>query len=743
MAAQNIHILNINPGSDGDGRKWPKHHYVRNDEYFKEKIASEKWIKDLGGAQPGVTYVLDRLPQGYAGFERLRPDSKHCDRYIYGHPNGQFRSLNEFYPHFKHLMDNGGSVGCPCKNCEGIKQKKKPKATGVAKGSRTQGPSTSSARPSQGIQQNSESPGPEKRRLVDFEGTQDVYESLISQLKSDREAVIDVPIEEPTSPDWRSSHMTTAKLFREWQDLPRYVPRLGELVLFIRSVISSSTPEWDSGTRTFRYVDAEEGTWLEQPKWEAGIVTQMPQEPILHQDLITDEDKEQAVNYSGFRIEPLSEPKNANKPYTKQPKHVPLYAIRPFVYWRECLIEQPEEEWHPTIKHALTVSSSFCIVGRHRFRGLWPDATVFCSGVYIGPELITLGDAVRLLPRKQEQKGDAVTEVMVVDAIRLRFVNLDNEEDDMAPEEIPYQTCLHLSGRVYTLDPARSFDGVGKVPIDERSSYLPLGVTEYGSWYHYVDPDNTAARVEVPYTRVLGRCFEETAIDAWFGTSSDTPAPSTPKPDTAAAKEESDITRGLLATLTARRFSQKHDKRIQTEEGQTWFWADTRIEQLDLHEVNGRFIGAKDPHRTPGEMRKWRAAIKAMDGKKGALEEYHAVKQAQEAEQQVPTPSSKAYGMVAASRMTATESPSAPENVDDGDAMDVDEEEDEGEAVERSAEQSSEEMEVEEIPRPLSTVPKTLETINLLDSDDEDEEEAKRLAGELAKSIRAGDSRLR
>ena len=28
-----VEILPINTGTDGDGRKWPKHHYERNDDY--------------------------------------------------------------------------------------------------------------------------------------------------------------------------------------------------------------------------------------------------------------------------------------------------------------------------------------------------------------------------------------------------------------------------------------------------------------------------------------------------------------------------------------------------------------------------------------------------------------------------------------------------------------------------------------------------------------------------------------
>ena len=115
--------------SDGNPDKWPSPDkgYKRNDEYFLQRVANDYWAKDrdptdLGGPPSSAIWRLDRLPIGYAGFEKARVDSKHIDRYLYGHARGQFRSLAEFYPHFKHLMDTGRTVGCPCKLCDGTKR---------------------------------------------------------------------------------------------------------------------------------------------------------------------------------------------------------------------------------------------------------------------------------------------------------------------------------------------------------------------------------------------------------------------------------------------------------------------------------------------------------------------------------------------------------------------------------------------------------------------------------------------
>ena len=797
----NIQILTIGPGSDGDGRKWPKHHYERNDEYYLERIATDKWIHDLGGPQPGITYRLNKLPNGYAGFQRQRPNNNHIDRYIYGHPNGQFRSLNEFYPHFKHLMDTGSPDGCKCKNCmSGNGKKRVTGSKAVESGNdsevsgaqgersryfpgparpkqptpRKQGslepqgqlisPFAPKARPLQTELSDSETTKPLKRKLVDDEGVPDIYESMIDKLKAaGREDSVDVPIEERMSPDWRTGNAMSKALLEQLRQLPRYVPRPGEVVLFVRSLKDGEAITWDKSTRTFRLLEQTSGTWLAQARWEAGVVTQMAKEAISDRDLITDEDKEQAVNQSGFRVEPLSEPGSTQKPFSKQHKYVPLHAIRPFCLWKECLNGVPQEEWHPTVKNALTVSSSFCVIGRHRFKGVWPNATVFARGVYIGPELIVVGDTVRLTPRKSEQRADNVTDIMVVTAIRLRFVKMDMEDDGMSPvpARLPYQTCLHFSGRVYTLDPTRSFDGVGKVPIDPHSGIIPTGLSAFGQWYHYLDPKKPSGRVELPYTRILGRCFEDVAPKAWFGDRPDMPPSSSfqavnTKPAIVRADDNTELTRGLQGTIEARNYSLQNDKRIKSQEGKTWFWADTRVEQLDLHEVNNRDVGGKSTERSKAQLTKWRAALKAIDGTKGGLEAYHAARK--EREQQENAKRQSAYGMVAASAQVGLESATEAEadklEEEDDDEEDEEEEEkgvdddgNEGEAMEvdDGSEDEQESSGGGEDETPPQAMPKKIETITLSDSEDEDEDElaTNQLVGELVKNIRPNDPRVR
>ena len=779
----NVRVLDIGQGSDGDGRKWPKHHYERNDEYYLEKIATDKWIHDLpGGPQPGITYRLNKLPNGYAGFQRARPDSKHVDRYLYGHPNGQFRSLNEFYPHFKHLMDHGDADGCTCIKCKSTNGKKRVGGSRLlesgndseASGIQSQRSRYfESSRPEQenefskehlispfrpkgsaaGVyESDSGAPKPLKRKLIDVEGVPDTYESMINRLKDgEPEDGVDMPIQERMSPEWRMGTSMSKALLNEWRQLPRYVPRPGELVLFVRDLKDDEGIAWDKNVQAFRRVQQSSGTWLAQPRWEAGVVTQIPEEPVLHQDLTTNEGKQQVVTDSGFRVEPLSEPGNSQKPYSKQHKYVSLHAIRPFYLWQECLNGVAENDRHATIKHALTVASSFCIIGKYSIKGVWPNATVFSRGVYIGSELIMVGDTVRLLPRKNEQPADNITDVMVVTAIRLRFVNLDMEDDDESPipSGLPYQTCLHLSGKVYTLDRTRSFDGVGKVPIDPDSGILSTSLSSYGQWYHYMDPKKPSGRIELPYTRILGRCLEDTASKAWFEAQSDLPPPApfqavNTKPIIVKDDDNTELTRGLQAVLDARNYSLQHDKRIKSQEGKTWFWADTRVEQLDLDVVNNRSVGIKDKERTKGQMAKWRASLKAIDGRKGGLEEYHAAQRERAKQEQAKRQS--AYGMVAASAQLGTESPTeggteaepdademAEDDSEEENAMDVDDDNEGQESSNGAAEDES----------PPKATPRRTEAITLSDTEDEDDLATNQLVGELVKNIRPNDPRLR
>jgi hypothetical protein len=669
--------------SDGDPSKWApaSRGLTRNDGYFFEPVAN-LWAKDrdradLGGPPSIATWRLDRLPDGYAGYEKPRPNSKHVDRYIYGHPNGQFRSVAEFYPHFKHLMDFLDSAGCQCKLCTNTNRR--TSKGGAGSNTRSTSPAFSSSyfAPSQSQSTpvpapalkpappssvsrptfvpnlpqgrlSSPSPPPPPRKQADEDGTIDIFRTLLDELKT-TDGVIDRKIVESMSPDWRVGNDLLKELLGEWSRLYRFVPRVGELVLFVRDLKPEEGLAWDSTLQTWRKTAPGVDHLLDRPQWEAGVVTQMPLQRVDESDLAAAPATKSNVVNSGFRIEPLSKPGGDDKSNSRQHRYVPLHGIRPLVYWQNCLFGLPEEKYHQTVSYALTATNTFCVLGRDRFKGVrdevtGSEATIFCRGAYIGSELILTGDTVRLLSNQDEQKVDEVTDILVVTAIKLRLVNIDEAGNDDWDEGRPYTVCLHISGKAFTLDRKRSFDGVGKLPIPPDSKLLPPGLQGYGQWYHVTDPQQSKARLEVPYTRIFSRVIESTAYEPWFQTPDSAVQPFRKPAKTAELK------RGAPGMWKAREYAYHNDPRIDKAAGKSWFWADTRTEALDLHEVNNRFVGPKDQTRTSEQMKAWRKALAALDGSKAGMAEYHAerLKREKENAKEKAELAVGSYGMVGA-----------------------------------------------------------------------------------------------
>ncbi|KAK5155217.1 hypothetical protein LTS14_006172 [Recurvomyces mirabilis] len=636
-------VLNINQGSDGDGRRRPKtDDYTRNDDHWLDRMG-EVWAKHQHIAQPGNTYRLDRLPDGYGGYERRRGDSKHVDRYVHGHIRGPARSVPDFTEHFLHLMDYGNAVACTCKLCYGGSRSTNKMISGAQSVAGTHFPQPKksvgrppNAKPVPYQYPHDQQPPPQiRQRQVDEEGTPDALRQLLDKLKAaGEEGKVDERIIESMSPDWRAGHSMLMQSLKECAELPGYMPRAGELVLFVRNLSVDDSLGWDEAKRTWRVING--GVWAETPLWEAGVVAQLPTEPISARDLLgVPEDKQKSVIEAGFRIEPMSQPNSMTKTLTKQHKYVHLHAIRPLASWKDCMGSLAEADWHATVRNALMAVSSFCVLGRYHFKGAWPEATIFAHGIYIGAELLCIGDTVRL--QHKGPQPDIASEVMIITAIKIRIVNLDEANDDDQDSGLPYATCTHVSGRAFTRDPRRSFDGIGKVPIPQDSPNLPAPLTGSGTWYHISDPKKSKARLEVPFQRVAGRWFESVATKAWYTPPKNAAPPSAfqavnARPAIKVNDNDmpSDVSFSLAEILEARTFSQNHDSRIDRANGKTWFWADTRVQQLDLHEINGTYVGVKDDTRSKEQMSDWRKALKALDGRQGGIEEYHAAREQRE-----------------------------------------------------------------------------------------------------------------
>ncbi|KAK5744223.1 hypothetical protein LTR17_002253 [Elasticomyces elasticus] len=703
-----VTILQIQPGSDGGGRRRPKTEgtHTRNDTYWLQRLG-EEYAKMQGLSRTaGITYQLDRLPDGYGGWEKPRGaaggDSKHVDRYMYGHPKGIARSIPDILPHFKALM-NGNVLTCACKLCAGGWRSSgvglatggsqrsvsptssqhfvQPKALKAPKAPKAQVSAPKLAGVPQKPQPMSDidMAPPMRRKQVDGEGVPDAIRALLDKLKDEGvDGKVDEAIFEHLSPDWRTGHTALMKTLREWADLPTYEPRVGELVLFVRHLHPHESLAWDKSAQTWRVLDTTTNSWVSSkaPKWEAGVVTQMPTEAITDEDLAgVPESKTNSVTSAGFRVEPLPKVRSMTKSLTRQHKYVPLHALRPLALWKDCLNGVAEVDYHQTIGHALSVASGVCILGRYHFKGTWPEATIFAQGMYLGAESVVVGDVVRLQNKEpgSAYEKERVTDVMVVTAMKVRIVNLDEAGDDDYDEGRPYTTCTHVSGRLFTLDPARSFDGVGKVPISANSPTLPQGLAGIGTWYHVTDPAKVKARIEVPFTRIIGRCFGDAALEAWFtppdnvaATASFQAVNSAPALKVNGVDTEN-ISRGLAGTVEARDYSVKHDDRIDKDAGKTWFWADSRVEMLDVQEVNSVFVGQKDEQQRKSQMGEWKNALQVIDGRKAV----HVVSKEVVRSDIVDAAAGAGPRMMV--DMSAVENSIGQEEDDDEDAMDVDE----------------------------------------------------------------------
>ena len=109
------------------------------------------------------------------------------DRFCFGHPNhhGGFNSPNDFYPHFRYLMQYSGGGGiCECRFCQ------------LGKPTRKMTTSRSSSKPSVVRSKTLGIHGrpPFKRGPVDDEGTPDVVAHFLTVLQ--QEGHVDRRIEE-------------------------------------------------------------------------------------------------------------------------------------------------------------------------------------------------------------------------------------------------------------------------------------------------------------------------------------------------------------------------------------------------------------------------------------------------------------------------------------------------------------------------------------------------------------------
>ncbi|KAI4674131.1 uncharacterized protein J4E84_010831 [Alternaria hordeiaustralica] len=609
MTANRVKVRLVPGCSDGDPLHVPPpgaHTQLDPPTLYLEKIG-QQWMESRGEAKPGVQYILEDLPFGYTLWHRPRPSKpSHFDKYLYGHPGKKaFDSPNRFFPHFLHLMNNNGnSIGCPCTLCSGSagvlpktsansSQVRSSSAASSRKSSNSSIPmqsrpsSAHSAKqlpvalpPSLAPQHKGRpkkiTPGLDTTN-VDSEGTPDVYRNLIDKLRRHRD--VDEPILEPLSPDWRAEQDHLRKFLNDIKTQDQWVPRTGDIVLYIRNMPDTVELVRDNSTGELQLYDERRKQHLGAPQWAAGLVTE-PATGTTVAELVAST-QERNVSSIGVRVEPIPNPNESDKSLSKRHKYVLLRQTSPFMMWRDLLRRIPQEEWHDTVKNALALMSTLSLMGKYRFRGSWPNASIYCHGIYVGAEMLAVGDTVRLLPNKQSGQSGC-TDVMSIKSIRLKWTNLDKASDNDYDEGRPYNSEIWIYGSAYTSDSSRS----NKLWVTEHNVEAPRVANDYADWFPLHPADKELA---IPYSRVLGRLHERDAM-AYFLKSDHEDLPG--------------LDVGRHAVTEARAFARKHDNRIAAESDATWYWGDDRADALNLHTINGLDVSRYDLDRDVKDLRR-------------------------------------------------------------------------------------------------------------------------------------------
>lgn len=427
-------------------------------------------------------------------------------------------------------------------------------------------------------------PGMDASR-VDEEGTPDMWCNLVNKLR--RHNRVDEVVEQLFSMDWRVEQELLPELLSKIKRSPQWMPRVGEIVLFVRTLPKDVHIIRHPINGDYRMYDDSTKLWLERPTWEAGLVGQTPTETMTIEDLSTNGDKEGTVTNFGVRVEPLPDVNSLDKSISKRYKYVPVRQIRPFVLWKQLLNQVTE--WHPTIRNALAVTSVFSLTGKYRFRGTWPEASVYCRGIYVGHEMLAVGDTVRLSPNTTFDQTTC-TDILVINSIRLRLFNLDKASENDWDEARLYNSNVWVHGTAFTSD----VDRVNKEWLSDADP--PALAQDYSEeWYPLHPPDKELA---VPFSRIIGRLHEREAMHIWLD--------SRPSDNNALLLDA-----GREALVESRMFSQAHNKHIAREPGANWHWGDHRAQSLDLHTINGLDVSSRNNER---DTKDWRRKLKTLPG---------------------------------------------------------------------------------------------------------------------------------
>lgn len=410
---------------------------------------------------------------------------------------------------------------------------------------------------------------------------------------------VDEEINHRLNMDWALTHEQLTDYFVRLTLQASFIPRRGEVVLWTPDL--DGTLEYNAQAKGFQ-IKREDGSWIRRPQWRAGIVTQVPEEECNFMDIFRlTKKKNDLITYSGFRVETLVDPLSDDKVYSHQYKYVPLKNIKPFGAYEQFLWPLAREQFHPSIEYALTTMASWSLLHYTKFKGTWPDAKLYCKGIWIGHELLAVKDVVRLKPLgltvdimediTNTTKDEKVTDVMVIEQI---WLSLEDCIDDPKDPQYARSYQPYVAGKVYTVDPNRldrpmgfDRDKLQRLTDSEVDmTFQCVGMQGYGPWYRVAGGRLCA----VTKNMLLGRCYEPEAAYLHFGTFKD-------------------LGYDLHSMLSGRRFSAHADTRIP--EGVNWFWGDYRAETLGLATMNGVEVGPAAEQRE--NMPRWQAVLRILN----------------------------------------------------------------------------------------------------------------------------------
>jgi hypothetical protein len=289
-------------------------------------------------------------------------DYSQIDRYLFGHPSLQrFRSPNEFWPHFTYLMNNR-STPCTCRLCTPKARKAAPRAMSLGSA---------------------------------FAEESSILEEHLKQL-SLREGQLHMPIDEATAPKTLFKLGTSQEVIAQFNGMPSYLPRRGEIVAFCLEREEASII-FDADNQCFVVSGPEQ----RMPHWMAGAVIEVPDPLPLIEDGTT--------SGSFYVLRTITHPVQ-RQGMVPTDHRVPLHHIRSLSCLPQVLSGIECRDWDTTILSAMKHMAGCAPFVPYDFHGNNIDgeleASVSCRGIWLGAELIVAGKRISLKGRFQSNLTD-------------------------------------------------------------------------------------------------------------------------------------------------------------------------------------------------------------------------------------------------------------------------------------------------------------------------------------------------